>query len=547
MNLQDMATNDFKLFKQNKIYEYEINKKLYNESYKKVFIDELKKEAVALIERGYSIDADRYPEDQISMIRRNSEVNITPNQKRVLEEAFNEKYPLGITDEKIVSSAIADFERFKNNKVTNFEIALKIERNEEYKQAMLALFKKEAKDLNNERGYNFDVEQYPLDKVNDILLQKKYIPESHLKYLQEEFNQKFEKDFPPLNANAKADFELLKQNKIPDVVIANKLINDTSYKETMISLFEKSGDDLVKNGQSISDVNSYALQKINNIIDNASKLSIEEKFNSITEYEQKNSISAEYVVTSFDINNKTINSKKMESLSIYDVLSIEQTKNTALLSIERQDLNEKLVPFIVTDDNKLVFSSSIDLAKKITNTENIKQLNQTDAINYYQTTSQKNKIEFDEFSKKMSSFLNNENKNNQIRFENAHYLINELDKNPEKFSQFSTSFIEKGISENALPDSNIKVGENIKEALKDKVNPQFTFVETVKKKVIKETKLLIDIVDNTKKILLEKPLKSIQDKLFNKAMDDAEKKLEHQQNNQKSSQREKSKNAQVSL
>lgn len=547
MNLQDMATNDFKLFKQNKIYEYEINKKLYNESYKKVFIDELKKEAVALIERGYSIDADRYPEDQISMIRRNSEVSITPNQKRILEEAFNEKYPLGITDEKIVSSAIADFERFKNNKVTNFEIALKIERNEEYKQAMLALFKKEAKDLNNERGYNFDVEQYPLDKVNDILLQKKYIPESHLKYLQDEFNQKFEKDFPSLNANAKADFELLKQNKIPDVVIANKLINDTSYKETMISLFEKSGDDLVKNGQSIPDVNSYALQKINNIIDNASKLSIEEKFNSITEYEQKNSISAEYVVTSFDINNKTINSKKIESLSIYDVLSIEQTKNTALLSIERQDLNEKLVPFIVTDDNKLVFSSSIDLAKKITNTENIKQLNQTDAINYYQTTFQKNKIEFDEFSKKMSSFLDNDNKNNQIRFENAHYLINELDKNPEKFSQFSSSFIEKGISENVLPDSNIKVGENIKEALKDKVNPSLTFVETVKKKVIKETKLLIDIVDNTKKILLEKPLKSIQDKLFNKAMDDAEKKLEHQQNNQKSSQREKSKNAQVSL
>lgn len=547
MNLQDMATNDFKLFKQNKIYEYEINKKLYNESYKKVFIDELKKEAVVLIERGYSIDADRYPEDQISMIRRNSEVSITPNQKRILEEAFNEKYPLGITDEKIVSSAIADFERFKNNKVTNFEIALKIERNEEYKQAMLALFKKEAKDLNNERGYNFDVEQYPLDKVNDILLQKKYIPESHLKYLQDEFNQKFEKDFPSLNANAKADFELLKQNKIPDVVIANKLINDTSYKETMISLFEKSGDDLVKNGQSIPDVNSYALQKINNIIDNASKLSIEEKFNSITEYEQKNSISAEYVVTSFDINNKTINSKKIESLSIYDVLSIEQTKNTALLSIERQDLNEKLVPFIVTDDNKLVFSSSIDLAKKITNTENIKQLNQTDAINYYQTTFQKNKIEFDEFSKKMSSFLDNDNKNNQIRFENAHYLINELDKNPEKFSQFSSSFIEKGISENVLPDSNIKVGENIKEALKDKVNPSLTFVETVKKKVIKETKLLIDIVDNTKKILLEKPLKSIQDKLFNKAMDDAEKKLEHQQNNQKSSQREKSKNAQVSL
>ncbi|OCG40868.1 hypothetical protein A9G25_06920 [Gilliamella sp. Bif1-4] len=147
----------------------------------------------------------------------------------------------------------------------------------------------------------------------------------------------------------------------------------------------------------------------------------------------------------------------------------------------------------------------------------------------------------------MSSFLDNDNKNNQIRFENAHYLINELDKNPEKFSQFSSSFIEKGISENVLPDSNIKVGENIKEALKDKVNPPLTFVETVKKKVIKETKLLIDIVDNTKKILLEKPLKSIQDKLFNKAMDDAEKKLEHQQNNQKSSQREKSKNAQVSL
>lgn len=538
MNLQDMATNDFKLFKQNKIYEYEINKKLYNESYKKVFIDELKKEAVALIERGYSIEADRYPEDQISMIRRNSEVSITPNQKRILEEAFNEKYPLGITDEKIVSSAIADFERFKNNKVTNFEIALKIERNEEYKQAMLALFKKEAKDLNNERGYNFDVEQYPLDKVNDILLQKKYIPESHLKYLQEEFNQKFEKDFPSLNANAKADFELLKQNKIPDVVIANKLINDKSYKETMTSLFEKMGDDLVKNGQSIPDVNSYALQKINNIIDNASKLSEEEKINSIKEYEQKNNISAEYLVKTFE-DNKVV-TKNINAIFIQDILSIECGSN--LLSVERVDLKDNLYPFL-TENKKLIFAQSIEHAT----VENVIPLNQNDAINYYQNMLNEKNNEFNEFSKKMSSFLDNDNKNNQIRFENAHYLINELDKNPEKFSLFSSSFIEKGISENVLPDSNIKVGENIKEALKDNVNPPLTFVETVKKKVIKETKLLIDIVDNTKKILLEKPLKSIQDKLFNKAMDDAEKKLEHQQNNQKSSQREKSKNAQVSL
>jgi hypothetical protein len=538
MNLQKMAIDDFGLFKQNKIYEYEINKKLYNESYKKVFIDELKKEAVALIERGYSIDADQYPEDQISMIRRNSEVSITPNQKRVLEDAFNEKYPLGITDEKIVSSAIADFERFKNNKVTNFEIALKIERNDEYKQLMQTLFKKEANDLNNERGYNFNVEKYSIDKINDILLQKKYIPESHLKYLQEEFNQKFEKDFPSkLNANAKADFELLKQNKIPDVVIANKLINDKSYKETMTSLFEKMGDDLVKNGQSIHDVNSYALQKINNIIDNASKLSEEKKINSIKEYEQKNNISAEYLVKTFE-DNKVV-TKNINAIFIQDILSIESGSN--LLSVERIDLKDNLYPFL-TENKKLIFAQSIEHT-----VGNVVPLNQTDAINYYQNMLNEKNNEFNEFSKKMSSFLDKENKNNQIRFENAHYLINELDKNPEKFSQFSTSFIEKGISENALPDSNIKVRENIKEALKDKVNPQFTFVETVKKKVINETKLLIDIVDNTKKILLEKPLKSIQDKLFNKAIDDAEKKLEHQQNNQKSNQREKSKNAQVSL
>jgi hypothetical protein len=537
MNLQKMAIDDFGLFKQNKIYEYEINKKLYNESYKKVFIDELKKEAVALIERGYSIDADQYPEDQISMIRRNSEVSITTNQKRVLEDAFNEKYPLGITDEKIVSSAIADFERFKNNKVTNFEIALKIERNDEYKQLMQTLFKKEAKDLNNKRGYNFDVEKYSIDKINDILLQKKYIPESHLKYLQEEFNQKFEKDFPSkLNANAKADFELLKQNKIPDVVIANKLINDKSYKETMTSLFEKMGDDLVKNGQSIPDVNSYAKQKVNNIIDNVKHISTEEKINSIKEYEQKNNISAEYVVKTFEDNN--IVTKNINALTIQDILSIECDKN--LLSVERTDLNDNLYPFL-TENNKLIFAPSIEYTAG-----NVVPLNQNDAISYYQNMLNEKDIEFNEFSKKMSSFLDKENKNNQIRFENAHYLINELDKNPEKFSQFSSSFIEKGISEN-LPDSNIKVGENIKEALKDKVNPPLIFVEAVKKKVIKETKLLIDIVDNTKKILLEKPLKSIQDKLFNKAMDDAEKKLEHQQNNQKSNQREKSKNAQVSL
>ena len=541
MNLHEMAINDFGLFKQNKIYEYEINKKLYNESYRNVFIDELRKEAVALIERGYSIDVDQYPEDQISMIRKNSEVNITSHQKEVLERAFNEKYPLGITDEKIVSSAITDFERFKNNKVTNFELALKIERNAEYKQAMLTLFKNEAKDLNNERGYNFDIEQYSLDRVNDILLQKKYIPDSHLKYLQDEFNQKFENDFPPfnsnLNANAQTDFNLLKQNKISEVIIANKLENDSSYKETMISLFKNDGDELVKNGQSIPDVNSYALQKINNIIDDAKKIPISEKIDLIKEYEHENKIPAEYVVKTFE--NNTVITKNVNTLFIEDILSIESENN--LLSVERIDLDYNLYPFLA-ENGHVIFAQSIAHVP-----EGSSPLNQNETIEYYKNLINEKNIEFNEFSKKMSSFLDIQNKDdNQIRFENAYYLTNQLDRDSEKFNQFSISFIKNAIDENE-PNRNINVDENIKGALKNTANPIDVFVETVKKKILKETKLLIYIVDDTKKKVLQTQLKNINDKLFNRAINDAEKKLEHQQINQKSNQFEKNKNAQMSL
>lgn len=541
MNLQEMAINDFGLFKQNKIYEYEINKKLYNESYRNVFIDELRKEAVALIERGYSIDVDQYPEDQISMIRKNSEVNITSHQKEVLERAFNEKYPLGITDEKIVSSAITDFERFKNNKVTNFELALKIERNAEYKQAMLTLFKNEANDLNNERGYNFDIEQYSLDRVNDILLQKKYIPDSHLKYLQDEFNQKFENDFPlfnsNLNANAQTDFNLLKQNKISEVIIANKLENDSSYKETMISLFKNDGDELVKNGQSIPDVNSYALQKINNIIDDAKKIPISEKIDLIKEYEHENKIPAEYVVKTFE--NNTVITKNVNTLFIEDILSIESENN--LLSVERIDLDYNLYPFLA-ENGHVIFAQSIAHVP-----EGSSPLNQNETIEYYKNLINEKNIEFNEFSKKMSSFLDIQNKDdNQIRFENAYYLTNQLDRDSEKFNQFSISFIKNAIDENE-PNRNINVDENIKGALKNTANPIDVFVETVKKKILKETKLLISIVDDTQKKVLQTQLKNINDKLFNRAINDAEKKLEHQQINQKSNQFEKNKNAQMSL
>ena len=540
MNLHEMAINDFGLFKQNKIYEYEINKKLYNESYRNVFIDELRKEAVALIERGYSIDVDQYPEDQIGMIRKNSEVNITPHQKEVLEHAFNEKYPLGITDEKIVSSAITDFERFKNNKVTNFELALKIERNAEYKQAMLTLFKNEANDLNNERGYNFDIEQYSLDRVNDILLQKKYIPDSHLKYLQDEFNQKFENDFPPfnsnLNANAQTDFNLLKQNKISEVIIANKLENDSSYKETMISLFKNDGDELVKNGQSIPDVNSYALQKINNIIDDAKKIPISEKIDLIKEYEHENKIPAEYVVKTFE--NNTVITKNVNTLFIEDILSIESENN--LLSVERIDLDYNLYPFLA-ENGHVIFAQSIAHVP-----EGSTPLNQNETIEYYKNLINEKNIEFNEFSKKMSSFLDIQNKDNQIRFENAYYLTNQLDRDSEKFNQFSISFIKNAIDENE-PNRNINVDENIKGALKNTANPIDVFVETVKKKILKETKLLISIVDDTQKKVLQTQLKNINDKLFNRAINDAEKKLEHQQINQKSNQLEKNKNAQMSL
>lgn len=539
MNLEEMALNDFDLFKQNKIYEYELNKKLYNEQYREIFINELKKEANSLIERGYSIDVDSYPLDQINMIRTNSEKNITEQHKDFLEKAFNDKYPLGITDEKIVSSAIDDFEKYKNNKITNFEIGQKIERNEEYKQAMIKLFKKEANNLNTERGYNFDVENYAKDKIDDILLYQKQIPKSHLKDLYIEFEEKFGNDFPLLSNNAKNDFDLFKQNKIPDAVIANKIENDPLYKDSMKILFKQMGDELIKSGQTISDINLYADQKINSILDSIKSISTNEKVDIIRDYEQKNSIPAEYTVTSFDIENDSIRKHNVKSLSIEDVLNIESTKN--ILSIERTDVPEQLLPFSV--DEKLIFSKSINDIK--TESNNVIAMSNDDVINYYKNISNENELDFNKFSSKMTAFLDSNN-NKDSHLETTIYLINELNNSPEKFNNYSSLFFDRGTSENQV-NSNIKIGNNIKEALKDRPNKTHVFVETVKKKVIKETKSLLNVVENTKKSLLEKPLKSIQDKLFSKAIVDAEKKLEQQNSNQKTNQKEKAKNLNISF
>lgn len=332
------------------------------------------------------------------------------------------------------------------------------------------------------------------------------------------------------------DFALFKQNKISEVIIANKLENDSSYKETMISLFKNDGDELVKNGQSIPDVNSYALQKINNIIDDAKKIPISEKIDLIKEYEHENKIPAEYVVKTFE--NNTVITKNVNTLFIEDILSIESENN--LLSVERIDLDYNLSPFLA-ENGHVIFAQSIAYVP-----EGSIPLNQNETIEYYKYMINEKNIEFNEFSKKMSSFLDIQNKDNQIRFENAYYLTNQLDRDSEKFNQFSISFIKNAIDENE-PNRNIKVDENIKGALKNTTNPIDVFVETVKKKILKETKLLIYIVDDTKKKVLQTQLKNINDKLFNRAINDAEKKLEHQQINQKSNQFEKNKNAQILL
>lgn len=537
MNLEKMALDDFNLFKQHKIYEYEINKKLNNEEYKKVFVSELIKEAVKLIERGYMIDIERYPDDQINMIKYNSEIGILPHQKDLLETEFNKKYPLGFTDDKIINSALADFDRFKNNKVTNFEIALKIERSDQYKNALTILFENEATELNNTRGYNFDITQYSADKISDILYQKKYIPESHILDLQIDFEQKFGNDFPRLEPHAKKDFNLFKQNKIPEEVIAYKLETDAPYKESFIKLFENNGRELSKNGQIIPDINNYAIQKINNIIDSFNKIPDTKKIEIITDYEQKNNIPCIYDVTSYDTENKTLKHDKIETLSIHDALSIFKiTKNTPLLSIERKDLNQKLVPYLV--NNELVFLSDKDI------TETNHKLSLDDTINYYLKNLNKENNDFDVFSKKMSSFLDTNNKqtNFENHSENITYLISQLDKNPEKFNQFSESFIKNGLIDNVEKQSNIKISDKIKTALKDKTDPITLFVETVKNKLFKETKFLIE---NKKNLELEKTYKNIQDTLFNQALGNAEKKLTQQ--NMTINQLEKHKNNQISF
>lgn len=217
----EQARKDYELSKNNKITDFEIVSKMeHNEEYKRFFTALLKLEAEEMANRGYAVQPNSYAEDRIAIMKMSAS-QITDEQKNKFENDFNHKYPLGFKNvSDVEQEAVKDFEKSKNNKITDFEIAQKIERNEEYKQAFTELLKNEARLLNSERGYNFDVEQYAKDRLSVLAKSADYLLESQKEVFMQEFNQKHCTKFPDKSAEANKIFaDVLKSEPLEKRII----------------------------------------------------------------------------------------------------------------------------------------------------------------------------------------------------------------------------------------------------------------------------------------------------------------------------------------
>lgn len=243
----EQARKDYELSKNNKVTDFEIVSKMeHNEEYKRFFTALLKLEAEEMANRGYAVQPNSYAEDRIAIMKMSAS-QITDEQKNKFENDFNHKYPLGFKNvSDVEQEAVKDFEKSKNNKITDFEIAQKIERNEEYKQAFTELLKNEARLLNSERGYNFNVEQYAQDRLSVLAKSADYLLESQKETFMQEFNQKHGAKFPDKSQEANKIFsDVLKSEpldkRLAEVQTAQDFLNKDPKKftEKAEQFFEK--------------------------------------------------------------------------------------------------------------------------------------------------------------------------------------------------------------------------------------------------------------------------------------------------------------------
>lgn len=258
--IQEIAMKDWASLKDNKIYNYEIMKKMEESpEYKKEFQLMFELQATQLLERGYKFDMaggslvdengrpnfSKYAANAIENLITNAKNEFafaTPNIKAAILRNYNEKYPVGFTNDSAMHLiAIEDYNKTKTNKISEPEIAIKMERNEIYKEAFERLCENSNMEYMASKNIPLDnKEYYEISpgglKLNSINMAYKNLLQNtsqviHKQTIFETFERDHGEQFiiPVSDMQAIKDYNDSKNNKISFVIINDRMENSIEY------------------------------------------------------------------------------------------------------------------------------------------------------------------------------------------------------------------------------------------------------------------------------------------------------------------------------
>lgn len=298
-DIVEIALKDWASLKENQISEYEVMKKMQENSvYKDQFNLLFQLEGSQLLDRGYFCDfrgisltnkkswkdyGDLAVEDFIKA----TEYSLACSHQKVVEKnvkEYNRKFPLGFkVAEDVENMAIIDYEKSQKNKITEAEIAIKMERNDLYKNA----FEKMCNNANFEymasKGIpltNMDFFKQCPGSMKLFSIEhtyKNFINSSSTSTIHKEtIYQKFEKEngdiFPIKVEEQKAlnDYNLYRKNGISDVILDDRMENSPRYLRSLKKIFNEEAKIKINNPK---EREGYIESKINQIKERAKSIS----------------------------------------------------------------------------------------------------------------------------------------------------------------------------------------------------------------------------------------------------------------------------------
>lgn len=330
-DIVEIALKDWASLKENQISEYEVMKKMQENSvYKDQFNLLFQLEGSQLLDRGYFCDFrgisltdkkswDDYGNLAVESFIRAAEYNLKCSHPQRIErniKEYNEKFPLGFKiTENVENMAIIDYKKSQENKITEAEIAIKMERNELYKNA----FEKMCNNANFEYMARKGIPLTNIDFISQCPGSMKLfsIEHTYKNFIngfststvhKETLYQQFEKEngdmFPIKVEDQRAlnDYNLYKKNKISDIILDDRMEDSPKYLESLKKVLNEEAKIRVNNPK---ERENYVENKINQI-----KISAKSIFQNI-----KDRIRQEFEANSGPIKiNKTIDSLEQNKM-----------------------------------------------------------------------------------------------------------------------------------------------------------------------------------------------------------------------------------------